>query len=395
MRFASALTTVREPVAASTDLVRQIRSELGPVKLDLAFVFAHPGYLTDDFTFWSALRQGLGSRHVIGCSGAGIIGDREECEEQPAVAVLAGELPGVSIQSFHITAEELEEAGSPDYWHFQLEVTPDVEPKFVLLADPFSVPATNLVQELGEAFPGAPIVGGLASGGRPAGATRLLLDDELVEGGAVGVALAGPVMLRTVVSQGCRPIGQPFTITRAEKNIIFELAGRPPLAVLQEMLPQLAATDQQLARTALFLGRVINEYQEDFGRGDFLVRNLIGHDPNSGALALGDWIRPGQTVQFQVRDGTSAAEDLQELLRRQQQWTAQEPVRGALLFSCLGRGAGMYGVQNHDINALQSALGPMPAAGFFANGEIGPVGAVPFIHGFTSVIGLFAEPVTQ
>jgi len=158
------------------------------------------------------------------------------------------------------------------------------------------------------------------------------------------------------------------------------------------MLPQLPASDQKLARTALFLGRVINEYQEDFGRGDFLIRNLLDHDSSSGALAVNDWMRTGQTVQFQVRDGSSAAVDLNELLRKERERSTRSPVRGAVIFSCLGRGEGMYGERNHDIRAVQEGIGPVPAAGFFANGEIGPVGAETFVHGFTSVIGLFAEP---
>ena len=223
----------------------------------------------------------------------------------------------------------------------------------------------------------------------------MFCDAATLAAGAVGVALTGAIELRTLISQGCRPIGQPLTITRADKNVIFELGGRPPLAVLQELLPQLPAGDQKLAQSAVLLGRVINEYQEDFGRGDFLVRNLIGHDPASGAMAIGDWVRTGQTVQFQLRDGATAAADLETLLRREHAQAGPAPVRGALLVSCMGRGAGMFGAPNHDIEALQQVLGPLPVAGFFANGEIGPVGAKTFVHGFTSVIGLFAEPRPQ
>jgi small ligand-binding sensory domain FIST len=325
---------------------------------------------------------------LVGCTGHGIIGDRQECEEQPAVSVLAGQLPGIEVDLFHITADDLEEANGPAFWHFQLDVTPDLEPNFLVFLEPFSSNATAWVEALGEAYPGAPVLGGLASGGRQPGECRLFLDDAVLDEGAVGVAFSGPVELRTLVSQGCRPIGEPMTITRAERNVIFELGGQPPLAVLNRMLPSLPAEDQKLARTALFLGRVINEYQEDFARGDFLIRNLIGHDPQSGALAVGDLVRTGQTVQFQVRDAGSAAEDLATLLARQ----PSAGVRGAVLVSCLGRGAGMYGEPNHDIGVLQQTLGPLPVAGFFANGEIGPVGTKPFVHGFTSVIGMFVEP---
>ena len=221
---------------------------------------------------------------------------------------------------------------------------------------------------------------------------RLFLDGKTYDEGAIGVGLTGRIALRTVVSQGCRPIGEPFTVTRADKNIVFELGGRPPMKVLQEMLPQLPARDQKLARSALFLGRVINEYQEEFSRGDFLIRNLLGSDPQSGALAVGDWMRTGQTVQFQVRDAETADEDLRHLLTKERRESGGNPPLGALLFSCLGRGEGMYGAAHHDIKAVQESLGPVPAAGFFCNGEIGPVGQRPFIHGFTSVLGLFTEP---
>jgi small ligand-binding sensory domain FIST len=388
MRFASALTIKKDWTEAVEDLTRQVRAQLGPAKTDLALLFVHPEFLPDIERLVASLRQTVGARHLLGCTGAGIIGGNEEVEGSPAVSLLVGQLPDVGIAPFSIAQAEVEESTGPGYWHFQLEVAPETNPNLLLCVDPFSVNAVQLVQALGEAYPGAPVAGGLASGGQQAGENRLFLDEHILDDGAIGLALTGKVALRTIVSQGCRPIGRPFIITRAEKNIIFELGGKPPMVVLQEMLPSLSAGDQELARTALFLGRVINEYQEDFGRGDFLIRNLIGHDPKSGAVAVGDWMRTGQTVQFQVRDAATAAEDLQHLLERQR----TTPARGAVLFSCLGRGEGMYGERSHDIHALHRHLGPVATAGFFCNGEIGPVGERPFIHGFTSVIGLFTEP---
>ena len=395
MKFASALSTKTDLVDLVQDLAGQIRSSLGPEKIDLAMLFVHPRLLGETSGWLESVRRGIGARHLVGCTGSGIIGDCRECEDEPAVALLAAHLPAVEVVPFHITQAELEEASGPAFWHFQLETTPATEPNFLVFLEPFSIHATELVAALAAAFPGAPILGGLASGGRQAGDCQLFLDDEVLDNGAVGVALAGNLELRTVVSQGCRPIGQPFTITRADRNIIFELGGRPPLAVLEEMLAAMPLSEQKLAQNTMCLGRVINEYQEDFGRGDFVVRNLIGHDPSSGAMAIGDLVHTGQTVQFQVRDGTTAAADLETLLQQEQQLAVRAPVRGAVLVSCLGRGAGMYGEPNHDINTVQRILGPVPVAGFFANGEIGPVSRKPFIHGFTSVIGLFTERVKR
>jgi small ligand-binding sensory domain FIST len=262
-----------------------------------------------------------------------------------------------------------------------------------MIVEPFTTHAVQLVDALTEAYPQAPIIGGLASGAQQPGEIRLFLDGKIYDEGAVGVGLTGKILLQTVVSQGCRPIGEPLVVTRAEKNVVFELGGRPPMKILQEMLPQLPAKDRQLARSGLlFIGRVINEYQDEYGRGDFLIRNLIESDRESGALSVADMMRTGQTVQFQVRDGETADEDLRQLLQKKHNALAGKPPHAALLFTCLGRGEGMYGSAHHDIQAVQECLGPLPVAGFFCNGEIGPVGQRAFVHGFTSVLGLFTEP---
>jgi small ligand-binding sensory domain FIST len=392
VKFTSALTTKLEWTEAVEDLARQVRDRFGDASPDLALLFAHPQYGPHIEQIVSTAHTVFKARHLIGCTGGGIIGTEREIEQKPAISLLLGQLPDVAVVPFHVTEKDLEESTGPGFWHFQLEIEPKDNPSFLVLMDPFSVQAIDLVRGLSEAYPGAPMIGGLASGGQQRGESQLFLDGKLVDEGAVGVALTGRVLLHTIVSQGCKPIGQPLIVTRAEKNVVFELGGQPPMKVLQELLPQLPTRDQQLARTALFLGRVINEYQEEFGRGDFLIRNLIGSDPQSGALAVGDWMRTGQTVQFQVRDGKTADEDLRHLLDEQKRRVVKTPPCGMVLFSCLGRGAGMYGVADHDISLLQQYFGPVPTAGFFCNGEIGPVGEHAFVHGFTSVIGLFSDP---
>jgi len=392
MRFASALTIKPGWTEAVEDLALQITAQLGSAKTDLAVVFAHPKFVPQIDDLIRSVQKAVGARHLIGCTGAGIIGADQEFEQKPAVSLLAGELPDAEVAPFHLTEKDLEESTGPAYWHFQLELEPGAGPNLLLFVDPFTTRAMQLVDALAEAYPQAPMIGGLASGAQQPGENRLFLDSEVFDEGAVGVGLTGRLALRAVVSQGCRPIGEPLTVTRAEKNIVFELAGRPPMKVLQEMLPQLPARDQKLARSALFLGRVINEYREEFSRGDFLIRNLIGSDPQSGALAVGDLMRTGQTVQFQVRDANTADEDLRQLLRKERQDLGGNQPAGVLLFSCVGRGEGMYGAAHHDIKMVQESLGPVPAAGFFCNGEIGPVGQRPFIHGFTCVVGLFTEP---
>ena len=353
MRFAAALSTKREWHQAVEDLFEQIHPVLGPAKNDLALFFVHPQFIGDIEEIVATVRGRSGARCFVGCTGAGIIGCDREIEDTPALALMVGQLPGAEITPLRMTQEEVEESTGPGYWHFQLEVSAEDKPQLILLADPFSIHSIQLVREIGDAYPGCPVVGGLASGGRQPGDSRLFLDDQIFSDGAIGVALTGAVELVPLVSQGCKPIGEPLVITRADKNIIYEIGGQSPIKVLHSLLPTLPEPDQQLARTALFIGRVINEYQEEYGRGDFLIRNLVGQDPGTGALAVGDLMRTGQTVQFQVRDGATADADLRALLLRHQQ---NQPVKGSLLFSCLGRGEGMYGSPHHDVRTLQELL---------------------------------------
>jgi small ligand-binding sensory domain FIST len=259
-----------------------------------------------------------------------------------------------------------------------------------LLPDPFSIDAQKLLDVFNTTFPQRPVLGGLASGGQSPGTCALLFNGEVVHG-AVGAVLEGNFVLRTVVSQGCKPIGQPQIITRCEGHIIYELGRRPALEVIRETITNLSPADQDLVRTSLMIGRVIDEYKEQFGRGDFLIRTFMGADAQSGAVAFGDAFRAGQTVQLHVRDATTAREDLQLLMETLTPDISARPARGALLFSCNGRGAHMYGEPDHDSRVIAETTGAIPIAGFFCNGEIGPIGPTNFLHGFTASIGIFQE----
>jgi small ligand-binding sensory domain FIST len=257
-----------------------------------------------------------------------------------------------------------------------------------MLAEPFSFPADQLLGRLNEDRPGVTILGGMASGGGRPGQNRLLLGPNQIDSGAVAALISGPVSVRSVVSQGCRPIGRHLLVTKADQNVILELSGKPALAQLREMFQELPQRDQALIQKGLHVGRVINEMQGEFGRGDFLVRNVIGADPQSGAIAIGDYVRRGQTVQFHVRDHQTADEDLRELLTAAAGGANSSPA-GALLFTCNGRGTRMFESPDHDAGVLQETWPDLPVAGFFAQGEIGPVGGRNFLHGFTASMALF------
>jgi small ligand-binding sensory domain FIST len=262
----------------------------------------------------------------------------------------------------------------------------DADPKKSLLltfGDPYTFPTAEIfLPRMNDDYPGLAIAGGMASNPAGPSANSLILNDEAAAEGAVGVLLTGDFSWRSVVSQGCRPIGRPLVVTKGHENIVSELSGQQPLAYLQSLYNQLPAHDRALFERGLLIGVAITEYRETFQRGDFLIRNLLGLDRGSGAMAMSDRIRVGQTVQFQIRDGASADEDLNVLLRAQRE--AGLRARGGLLFTCNGRGTKMFSEPNHDAGTIQDQLGPVPLAGFFAAGELGPVGGRNFIHGFTA-----------
>jgi len=275
-------------------------------------------------------------------------------------------------------------------WQDDLDADLPANATLLLLADPFTFPVDAFIARMAEEHPGMPIVGGMASGAAEPGGNTLVTGPRTENSGAVGLVVGGSVRIRPVVSQGCRPIGRPMVVTKSEENLIVELGGRPALERLREIYGQLDEADRRLVRSSLHVGRAASEYRESFGRGDFLVRNVVGADPESGVVAVGDSVRTGQTVQFHVRDAATADEDLRSLLAAAGPTT---PV-GALVFTCNGRGMRLFDEPHHDARCVRECLGPVPTAGFFAQGEIGPIGDRTFLHGFTASIAL-VEPADR
>lgn len=383
-RFAAAMSLA----ADVREVCQRVKAELG-ASVDLAFAFVSAEHRADMPALAAALHAELGTDALVGCTAESIACNGREYEEASGLALWAAHLPGVCVTPMHLEFAATPEGGVLVGWPDEL---PDEWPSgaaLLLLGEPFSFPADVLLAQLNESQPGAPVVGGMASGGSAPGENRLILGPRAVDTGAVAVLVHGPVTISTVVSQGCRPIGKPYVVTKAERNVIHELGGRPPLAQLQELLATLSSAEMRLARQGLHLGQVIDEYRDTFGQGDFLVRNVQGADPDSGAIAIGDWVRVGQTVQFHVRDAATADEDLHALLTAAKQRCAAG-YGGALLFTCNGRGTRLFDEPHHDAAALAKICSDVPAAGFFAQGEIGPVGRKNFLHGFTASIALFS-----
>jgi small ligand-binding sensory domain FIST len=384
--FGDGLATGIDLVAAAESAVAQALGPLGGRRPDLMCVFVcgdNPDAVAEAGLAASKLG---GAGTTIGCSAGGVIGAGRGVEQMESVAVWAAVLPGVEIRPMHLKAQRVGDSmlvgGLPS-----AVSGPEVG---VLLADPYSFPVAPFVEHCNTTRPGMPLVGGLAGGSLGPGSTRLFLDDEVLDG-AVGVMLSGPVSAHIAVSQGCRPIGPPMTVTRSEQNSLVELAGMPAYAKLKEIIEGLPSEEQTLAMRGLHLGIAMNEYADEHERGDFLIRGVLGADQRSGAVVVGDTVEVGTTVRFQVRDAESAGEDLHELLAT---LGAPGANKGALLFSCNGRGVTMFPSADHDVAAVRSTLGVDAVAGFFANGEIGPVAGRNHLHGFTASVLAFGAPPT-
>ena len=388
-RFASSLTYESDPLMAAETLSAGVSRDLDAAA-DLAILFLSPHYNDGAGRLVSSIRDSLSPRLLVGCTGEGVIGTGKEIETGAAAALWVAHLPHTSLVPLRLTFSGVHDRFTMTGWPDAIHAASTPPPALILFADPFSTPTQELLPLLEDRYPGAIAIGGLAGGGREPGENRLILDDDIHDAGLVGVALSGGVSVKTVVSQGCRPIGERYIITKAEENVIHELGGMPALHRLQNVYQSLRSEERELAHRALHIGIAMDEHRERFDRGDFLVRNLIGADQETGAVVIGDVAQEGQTVQFHVRDGRSAHEDLKDLLAASRT-VGSPPARGALLFSCCGRGKGLFGRADHDVSVIEDQMGPIPLAGFFAQGEIGPIGGRSFLHGYTASIALFGE----
>lgn len=392
MKWAAALS--REPSFddAVNECAGLVRHRLGDGSVTLAFVFVTPHFADHYHHIYQAVRHALKMETFLGCSAAGVIGAGEEVERTPAISLVAARLPDVSVHPFHILQEDLPDLdGPPGDWERLFGYSSESEPQFILLSDPFSANPEAVITGLDYAYPASAKVGGMASGASSPGSNALFINDKVFSEGTIGVALSGDIAVDTIVAQGCRPAGPMMQITRADQNLLYELDGRPSFEVLRDLFSSLDGRDRELAMNALFLGVLMDEFDENPQVGDFLIRNVLGADPRRGALVVGERLQEGMRVRFHVRDARTSAEDLHAMLTGYEKTLSNEltSISGSLLFSCLGRGEHLYGTPNFDSGVFEEHLGEIPVGGFFCNGEIGPVGGTTFLHGYTSAFGIF------
>jgi small ligand-binding sensory domain FIST len=383
VRIGVGVSTVPDARQAAVEAAAHARDELAGEAPSLAVLLGSRSHSDNAVDVLNAVQEMLEPPALIGCVAQTIVAGRREIEDEPAVAVWLAS--GLAAETFQLDFVRTGSGGLLTGYRFD-RTTHDMH---LLLPDPYTFPSSLLIEHLNTDLPGTTVVGGVVSGGRGPGDTRLFRDQDVLTSGLVGVRLPG-VHGVPIVSQGCRPIGDPYIVTGADGAAITELGGRPPLQRLREIVAGLPPDEQELVSNGLQIGIVVDEHLAAPGQGDFLIRGLLGADQSTGAIEIGDVVEVGATVQFQVRDAAGADKDLRLTVERAGAALAGRPV-GALLFTCNGRGRRMFEVADHDASTIEELLGGIPLAGFFAAGEIGPIAGRNALHAFTASMALFIE----
>lgn len=371
------------------DWARRLRARLPAKEVSLGLVFLSSKFFPDAEQVLEILRVHAQIPLLAGCSGGGLVANAEEIENAGGLVLALYSLPGAKLKGIHFTQEQVDAAEGENFWSVETGIAPKDVNGWLAFIDPFHLEPEEWLRSWNKNYAALPVYGGLASSSEPL--AQVYLDGKVYEDGGVAIAIGGDVALAGVISQGCTPIGEAWTLTRVEQNLIRHIGNRPAYEVLSDTVQKLSPEEQKKAQGNLHIGLVVNEYLEEFHRGDFLVRNLIGGDPNSGVLVVGTVPRMGQTIQFQRRDAASASEEMNEMLALEKTRLATTEIYGGCLFCCNGRGKNLFGRPSHDSELVQAHFGPTGLAGFFCNGELGPVGDKNFVHGFTASLALFVK----
>ncbi len=355
---------------------------------DVVLLFASPAYGNDFARLATAARQRTGARVVIGCSASGFLANGREVEDQPGLAIMAWWLPGARLYPLRLHQEQVELLDDPGLWHELNAIPVDDVRSWLMFAEPYRIDAQAFILGLQARYPDVPITGGLASGLVRERVSCVFFDDRVYDEGGVALGIGGPYALEPSVAQGCDPVGESWTITAAEHNQLIGISGRPALDVLQATVNGLPPQQRARAANNLVVGLAGDEYRDAYGRGDFVVRGILGIDPKRGSVAIGGVPQVGQTVQFQLRDAHVAEMELERVARQLASSGESGSIVGVLACTCNGRGEALFGTPNHDSGVIRAALPGTPIAGAFCLGEIGPLGGQTVLHGFTATLGV-------
>lgn len=392
MQWASVIATERGLTEAIAQGADRLLEALGGREPDLVMVFVGRQYAPHFVALPGLLRREFDNATLFGCLGTNVIGGGRECEDQPAIALVGAVLPNVRVHAVHLNQDAMPPTyGVPKLWESALQLQGEAPECLLMLADAFSFPSETFLKALDRCFPRSVKLGALASGMEQANTPCLLLNNDIYSSGVVLLALSGNIQVDTIVAQGCRPVGEPMFANATHENLILELDGKVPREVLTDMYSKLPRAERKLFTDALFIGLAMEAQREEYRAGDFLVRTILGLDPQSGALWVNSRVPKNNVVQMHVRDARTSAFDLEQVLKRYRTTRHATPPAGILLLSCLGRGIELYGQADHDSNVCRQYLGDVPLGGFFSNGEIGSLQGTTHLHGYTSVFGIFSQ----
>ncbi len=388
MKWTSTIATESSLGVAVEQAAEQVFKGLDRQEPDLILAFVSEEHAGEFDQLAGLLAREFEGAFVFGCCANSVVGGGKEIEDRPALSLTAAVLPNVKLAGTHLEAAQVPPVfAERRFWEDALHVPAGEEPCFLLLADPFSFETDDFLKGLDRAFPGSAKMGGLASGASQPGSGALYLDGAVHRSGMIALAMTGDIELRTAIAQGSRPIGDPMFVTSAHDNLIRELDGRIPRDILGDVFERLPPADRKLFGDALFIGLATTQDRSQYGAGDFLVRSILGLDPQSGALWVGGRVQTNTVAQLHLRDALSAAQDLERILKTQRSTAGS--AEAALLFSCVSRGAQFYGQPDHDSNAFRRIVADVPIGGFFCGGEIGQIQGTTHLHGHTSVFGTF------
>ena len=376
---------------AVEEAASQALGQAGIARADLAMIFFTADHAAHSRELAAALIRSAGTDCVMGASGAGVLTGDGEIEGGSGIAVLAWSAPEIVARPFIFEPLKGNEENLGTTFGDFLAKTQDQSSLMILLPDTYNGNPQPLLDAMAAKAGFHPVVGAGSSENGAVGATFQLCGDKVTSNSLAGAYISGEFKVHVDITQGCQPITEPMVITKAERNLIHEIDGRPALEVFARLLKGPLAEDLRRALMVLFVGLPADRQENSVAPGKYLVRNIIGLDPEKGIVGVAEGVSEGEALIFTMRDGQRAREDLNQMLRRQAEKLQGRKPGFGIYFNCCARGGSLYGIPGIDSAYIRQALGDFPLIGLFGGYELAPLGRANHLFAYTGVLALIAE----